>query len=73
MSGSRSEQTGPIEVEDTETGQRYLMYSLPVGVWPAAPRVVYECATCKKRFAPEQWSGGCPGCAKPKKRRKRRK
>jgi hypothetical protein len=50
------------EVEDPNTGERYLMYSLPIG-WPGAPRIVYECPTCHGRFPPDAWSAGCPGCA----------
>ncbi len=52
------------EVEDPNTGQRYWMYSLPITGWPGAPRIVYECPTCKGRFSPEDWTRGCPGCAK---------
>ena len=52
------------EVQDPNTGERYLMYSLPVGSWPNAPLIVYECPTCKGRFPPVEWTRGCPGCAK---------
>ena len=63
----------PSEVEDPDTGQRYLMYRLPLGAWPGAPRFVYECPTCHGRFEPAQWCGGCPDCTGPKKKRKRRR
>ena len=52
------------EVVDPNTGQRYLMYSLPAGGWPNSPLIVYECPTCKGRFPPIEWTSGCPGCAK---------
>lgn len=52
------------EVEDPNTGERYMMYALPVGGWPGAPRIVYECPVCHGRFPPDEWTRGCPGCAK---------
>lgn len=56
----------PTEFEDPNTGERYLMYALPVGSWPGNPTIVYECPTCHGRFPPADWSRGCPGCAKAK-------
>ena len=75
MSRTRNEQDEPeaCEVEDPETGQRYLMYRLPVGFWPPAPRLVYECPSCRDRFDPSAWTGACPRCVETGKRRKRRK
>ncbi len=74
MSGSDSEHDDePRVVEDPNTGQRYLMYALPVGTWPASPRVVYECSSCRGRFAPADWSHGCPDCSGGKGKRRRKK
>lgn len=63
----------PTEVEDPDSGQRYLMYNLPLSAWPGSPRFVYECPTCHGRFEPAQWCGGCPDCTGAKKRKKKRK
>ncbi len=65
MSGSPSDRSAwePSEVEDTKSGQRYLMYRLPIAAWPFAPHVVYECPTCRGCYEPSNWSGDCPGCA----------
>ncbi len=63
----------PTEVEDPDTGQRYLMYRLPIGSWPTAPLFVYECQVCRGRFEPAEWGRGCPGCAGEKKKGKRRR
>jgi hypothetical protein len=62
----RHDTHGPkaTEVVDPNTGQRYLMYTLPTGSWPTQPQIVYECPTCKGRFPPIEWTRGCPGCAK---------
>ena len=75
MSGAPSDHSAsePSEVEDPDSGQRYLMYRLPIAAWPSAPHVVYECPTCRGRFEPSDWSGSCPGCAGHKKRKGRRK
>ena len=59
--------SGVRTVQDAKTGELYLMYDLPMGAWPGgagAPRLVYECGKCHGRFAPEEWTSGCPGCAK---------
>ncbi len=74
MSGSGSgHDDEPSLVEDPQTGERYLMYALPIGVWPAAPRVVYECSVCKCRSKPADWSNGCPDCSGHKSKRRRKK
>jgi hypothetical protein len=62
----RHDTRGPkaTEVVDPNTGQRYLMYTLPTGAWPSQPQIVYECPTCHGRYPPDEWTRGCPGCAK---------
>ncbi len=74
MSGEPSDHSAsdPSEVEDANSGQRYLMYRLPIAAWPSPPKLVYECSSCRDRFDPSEWSGGCPGCAgqKPSKHRR---
>ena len=73
MSGSESGHGDePRMVEDAETGERYLMYALPIGAWPASPRVVYECSKCGGRFSPAEWSGDCPDCSGRKRKRRRK-
>ena len=72
MGSAEIEQSEPCEVEDPQTGQRYLMYRLPIGAWPIAPRVVYECPSCLARVSPSDWSGHRPKC-KGETRRKRRR
>ena len=73
MGGADFEQADGCEVEDPLTGQRYLMYRLPIGVWPAAPSVVYECPSCRARFSPPDWSGHRPKCKGEKKGKHRRR
>jgi hypothetical protein len=54
-------------VRDAKTGELYLMYDLQVAGWPGgagSPKLVYECGKCKGRFPPEEWTAGCPACAK---------
>ncbi len=73
MSGSDAEHDEPREVEDPQTGQRYLMFNLPISVWPGPTYVVYECPTCRGRYPPPEWSHGCPGCYGDRKGKRRRK
>ena len=72
---THSEHDAPevCEVEDPNSGQRYLMYRLPIAAWPCAPRIVYECQSCRGRFDASQWTGGCPDCGGHGKRKRRRK
>ncbi|HEY5411498.1 MAG TPA: hypothetical protein VIJ94_12310 [Caulobacteraceae bacterium] len=72
MGGTESEQSEPCEVEDPQTGQRYLMYRLRIGAWPGSPLVVYECPSCRARCSPDDWSGACRSC-KGETRGKRRR
>lgn len=62
MGGAHSGHKAPkvCEVEDPESGQRYLMYRLPA--WPPAPRIIYECSSCHGRCEASSWNGGCPRC-----------
>jgi len=69
---SEHDDGGPCEVEDVNSGQRYLMYSLPAA-WPGGACFLYECQTCHDRFEPAEWRGGCPTCTGRKKRRRKRR
>jgi hypothetical protein len=69
---SEHDDWGPCEVEDVNSGQRYLMYPLPVA-WPGAGCFLYECQSCQGRFEPAEWRGGCPTCTGRKTRRRKRR
>jgi hypothetical protein len=60
-----------VTVRDANTGELYVLQDLPIAGWPTgtAPKVVFECGVCKGRFPPEEWRGGCPGCAEKAKKK----
>jgi len=75
MAGGHSDHddSEPTVVEDPDSGQRYLMFRLPIAAWPGSGCFVYECQTCQGRFDPAKWGQACPTCSGEKSSKKKRK